>query len=101
MPATINPPCYAELIEACEFRPRGEIVSGDLNAETEFPQKLHQIANTIRERRGLHVADYGSKRDLRVLVPKLQELYNCALVGTTGNVLLTKAEAKTLFTGRI
>jgi hypothetical protein len=91
-----NLPYYPRLIEACGFRSRGEIVSGYLNAKAEFPQKLHKIADTIQERRGLHIARYRAKKDLRLLVPKLRDLYNRALSGTTGNVPLTEAEAKTL-----
>jgi hypothetical protein len=91
-----NLPYYPRLIEACGFRPRDEIVSGYLNADAEFPQKLHEISKTIQERRGLRIARYKSRKDLRLLVPKLRELYNGALEGTTGNVPLTEAEAKTL-----
>ena len=91
-----NPPYYPALVEAAGFEAAGEMVSGYLNAQTPLPDKIRQVAALVQERRGLRVARYRTRRDLRSLVPKLKELYNTSLQGTAGNVPLTDDEVKTL-----
>ncbi len=91
-----NPPYYLALVEAAGFEPKEELVSGYLSAKGQFPEKIHQLAELVQKRRGLRVARYKSRRDLRALVPQLQALYNASLEGTRGNVPLTDDEVKTL-----
>jgi hypothetical protein len=50
----------------------------------------------VRRRRGLRVERFKTRRDLRAILPRLQDLYNGSLGGTTGNVPLTDDEVKTL-----
>ena len=89
-----NPPYYDSMIKSVGFEPDGELVSGYLEGENyQLPEKILQIADLIKQRRGLHVARFNSRRDLRALVPKLKELYNASLGGTSGNVPLTDEEA--------
>jgi hypothetical protein len=61
-----------------------------------FPDKVHQVADMVRRRRGLRVERFKTRRDLRAILPRLQDLYNGSLEGTTGNVPLTDDEVKTL-----
>jgi hypothetical protein len=91
-----NLPYYPALVQAAGFEAAGEMVSGYLNAQTPLPDKIRQVAQRVQERRGLRVARYRTRRDLRTLVPRLKELYNNSLQGTTGNVPLTDDEVKTL-----
>ncbi len=91
-----NPPYYSALVEAAGFESAGEMISGYLNAQNPLPDKIRQVAKRVQKRRGLHVARFRTRRDLRALVPKLKELYNSSLEGTTGNVPLTDDEVKTL-----
>jgi len=89
-----NPPYYADLIEAAGFQPERDAVSGYLGADLEFPERIHSLAERIAQRRGLRIARFRTRRDLRALIPKLKELYNSALRGTGGNAPLTDAEVK-------
>lgn len=89
-----NPPYYPALVEAAGFEPAGELVSGYLSAETAFPEKIHQVAETVQRRRGLRVARFTRRRELRAFIPKLKALYNASLGGTQGNVPLTDDEVK-------
>jgi hypothetical protein len=91
-----NPPYYPDLIEAAGFLPTGDIVSGYLGADIQFPEKIHKIAELVQQRRGLHIARFRTRRDLRTLVTKLKDLYNGTLEGTAGNVPLTDDEAKAM-----
>ena len=89
-------PYYSQLIEAVGFTPSSELVSGYLDRSTQFPEKIHQVADTLRKRRGYRVAQFSSRDDLRALVPQLAELYNGALVETSGNAPITEEEANNL-----
>ena len=91
-----NPPYYPDLIEASGFSRLSDIVSGYLNPEIEFPEKIHQISALVQQRRGLHIARFTNKRALQALIPKLQQLYNDTLSGTGGNAPLTAAEARSM-----
>lgn len=91
-----NPDYYPTLIEAAGFKPLSDIVSGHMNSEKQFPEKMHELSRIIQEKKGLKVTRYNHRRDLRMLVPKLKELYNGALDGTSGNVPLTDDEVKTM-----
>ena len=89
-----NPPYYPDLIEAAGFTPERDAVSGYLGADIQFPERIHSLAERIANRRGLRIARYRTRNDLRALIPKLKELYNSALRGTASNAPLTDAEVK-------
>jgi hypothetical protein len=91
-----NPPYYPLLIEQNGFEPVGDIVSGYLNPQKPFPEKIHQLAEIVQKRRGLRVAQFRRRRDLLAIVPRLKEMYNAAIEGTSGNVPLTDDEAQTM-----
>ena len=89
-----NPPYYPDLIKAAGFQPERDAVSGYLGADIQFPERIHRLAERIAQRRGLRIARYRTRNDLRAFIPKLKELYNNALRGTAGNAPLTDAEVK-------
>ncbi len=91
-----NPEYYAGLIEAQGFMKHGEAVSGYLGTGIQFPERIHQLADHITQRRGLRIARFEKRSDLHALIPKLRDLYNSALRGTTGNTPLSDEEVKTL-----
>jgi hypothetical protein len=91
-----NPPYYPDLVEAIGFQPAGELVSGYLNSQIQFPQEIQRVARMLQERRGLHVVRFNSRRELRAFAPKLKELYHGALASTGGNAPLTDEEVKAL-----
>jgi hypothetical protein len=91
-----NPPYYPALLERQGFQRVSDSVSGYLNPQTEFPERIHQLSGKIQQRRGLHIARYKTRNDLRALIPHLKELYNGALAGTTGTYPLDDAEVKAM-----
>lgn len=92
-----NPPYYPALVEASGFRSHRDTVSGYLGRATvNFPERVHALAARVAERRGLRVAGFRSRRELRSLVPHLKDLYNSSLGGTSGNTPLTDREAAAL-----
>ncbi len=91
-----NLPYYADQFEASRFRPDGDIVSGYLDRTAAFPDKVHRLAELVQRRRGLHVARYRRRSDLRALAAALGDLYNDSLSGAPGNVPLTPEEIRTI-----
>lgn len=91
-----NPDYYPTLIEAEGFEKDTDAVSGYIGTDVQFPARIHELADRIKERRGLHIARYQKRSDLRSLVPKLKDLYNGALRGTTGNFPLSDDEVNML-----
>lgn len=91
-----NPDYYPQLIEASGFHPLRDAVSGYIGTDIQFPERIHALADKIKQRRGLHIARYEKRSDLRTLVPKLKNLYNSALRGTAGNAPISDAEANAL-----
>lgn len=87
-----NLPYYGAHIEGAGFAGSGDIVSGCLHRSTPFPERIHRVAAKVMARRGLSIARFKTRRDLKALVPKLGKLYNDALQGTPGNVPLTEGE---------
>jgi hypothetical protein len=91
-----NPPYYPSLLEAAGFEAVGEVVSGYIPGSFHLPERVHALSERVQKRRGLRVARYHTRRDLRALVPKLGDLYNASLGGTSGNVPLTQDEVDTI-----
>lgn len=92
-----NPAYYPELVEAAGLTPSGEeILSGYLSSSMQFPERIYEIARLIQERRGLHVANFNSRQDVRAFVPKLKDLFNGTLANMPGNVPITDEEVKAL-----
>jgi hypothetical protein len=87
-----NPAYYVDLIEAQGFQPNGEAVSGYLDPDIQFPERIHQLAERLAQRRGLRIARSNNRTELRALIPHIKELYNASLKGTTGNTPLTDEE---------
>ena len=91
-----NPAYYVEFIEALGFKKAGEIVSGYLGPDIQFPERIHVLAARIQERRGLHIARFRTRSELRRMLGHLKALYNGALEGTSGGVPITDEEIKSM-----
>jgi hypothetical protein len=85
---------YQRLLEDNGFESDGDVVSGYLRPGYYLPEKVHKVSELVQKRFGLTVERFETRRDLRSLVPRLKDLYNESLSGTTGNTPLTDEEAK-------
>ncbi len=91
-----NPAYYVPLVKAQGFTMYSESVSGYLGPNIQFPPRIHELAERIARRRGLHIARCNTRRELRALVPHLKELYNSSLAGTSGTTPITDEEVDAL-----
>ncbi len=87
-----NPPYYEALVEAAGFVPLDDDVSGYLSGRTAPPARIHELAERVMKRRGLHVPRFTSRNALRAIVPKLRDLYNNSLGMNFDQVPLTEGE---------
>jgi hypothetical protein len=94
MGISYNPAYYVPLVEAQGFRCAGESLSGHLGTDLRFPPRIHELAERIQQRRGLHIARYKTRRDLDRLIPHLKELYNETLGGMESCTPITDEEAR-------
>jgi len=91
-----NLPYYPALVEAAGFDADSEILSGYLDARLDFPERIQRAAELIKKRRGLHIARYKSRRDIKKLIPFLKDLYNSSSTERDGNIPLTDEDVKGL-----
>lgn len=91
-----NLPYYPRLVEAAGFTHANELVSGYLDTDYQIPEKIVRLAQTLKQRRGLHVLPIQSRRDLRKVVAMLKNLYNASLGGTQGNTPISDEEVSIL-----
>lgn len=87
-----NPPYYLELLEACGFVRVFDSVSGYIDGNIQFPERIMELSERIQERRGLHIARFENRKDIKKFLPKLKDLYNGAMIGTEGGIPLTDGE---------
>jgi hypothetical protein len=87
-----NPPYYINLIEDQGFEKKEEIVSGCLKADARIPPRIHELAARVRARRGLRIARFRTRGELRRMLGHLKTLYNGSLGGTSGGVPITEEE---------
>jgi len=91
-----NPPYYPELIEAQGFDKANDILSGYMSADIQFPERIHALSARIQERRGLRIARFRTRRELRLMLGHLKALYNGALAGAEGGTPITDEEVRNL-----
>jgi len=87
-----NLPYYPGFVERLGFHEIREVLSGHMDREHHLPDKISIIAEKVRDKRGLVVERYEGRGDLRKAIPKIKELYNGSLTGTSGNAPLTESE---------
>ncbi len=91
-----NPAYYVPLIEGQDLTCYMESVSGYLGADIKFPERIHELAQRIAQRRGLRVSGYKNRKDIRSLIPHLKELYNETLGGMEDGTPITDEETRSM-----
>lgn len=84
---------YLDLVEALGFVKEVDFVSHYLPMESfVLDERIHRIGDRVRERRGLRIQRFGSRRELRKWAPRLGQAYNQAFVANWEYVPLTPRE---------
>ena len=78
MGVAYNYPYYDRLLKRCGFRKQVDILSGYLHRDTPLPERLFEIAEKVKIRRGLRIKSFRSKREMRRWVPRIGRVYTQA-----------------------
>jgi hypothetical protein len=91
-----NPPFYNHLLRDLGFETAIELVSGYLNRDLAFPEKVARVAEIVTKRHGIVARRFKTKREMLKLLPSLQALYNNSLATGEGNYPITSRDMKTM-----
>ncbi|MBC8504259.1 MAG: hypothetical protein ISR58_14210 [Anaerolineales bacterium] len=84
---------YPDFMERLGFEKESDLLSGYLRAdEYQLPERVHQLAEKIKKRRGFHVKQFSTKDELRLWIPKVREVYNQAFATVPEFVPITEDE---------
>ena len=77
-----NFPYYDELIQQAGFHKLTDLLSGYLPADHVLPQRLFDIAEKVKARRGFWVKQFSSKAEIRRWIPKVMAVHREAFSQT-------------------
>lgn len=77
-----NFPYYDELIRAAGFARLTDLLSGYLPGNHTLPQRMHDIAAKMKQRRGFWVKQFASKREIRRWIPRIMAVQQAAFSQT-------------------
>jgi hypothetical protein len=76
-----NHPYYPEIIERLGFRKEVDFVSAFIDTQKfKIPERVHRIADRVRERGNLEVKRFKDKAELKSWAPKIGKAYNDAFI---------------------
>ena len=88
-----NYPYYPALVEAQGFKKEVDFVSNYVSADTfRLPERVHRIADKVRERSSLSVLRFRNKKELIAWSGRIGQAYNKAFVNNWEYVPLTDHE---------
>jgi hypothetical protein len=87
---------YGDLVEDAGFVKSHDYFSGHLVAGYDLPQRFYEIAERVKERRGLRVRSFRSRDELLTLAPVLHRIYEQAFVQVWGYYPVDQQEIETL-----
>jgi GNAT superfamily N-acetyltransferase len=87
---------YGDLLEDGGFQKKLDLISWFADASFRLPERILEVADKVKARRGLRSVVYRSKAELRDLVPKIVAVYNESFTAVQGFVPITEAEGRAM-----
>lgn len=88
-----NPPYYVNLVENLGFQKEVDFVSCYLHRDKfQMPEKVHLVAQRVKEKGTFRVVTFNTKRELRAYAPQIGEAYNKTFVNNWEYYPLTQRE---------
>ena len=75
---------YDAFIQDSGFAKELDYLSGYLSADYRLPQRVHDVADRIKARRGFGIRTFKTKKELRQLAPVVRKIYEEAFVQVWG-----------------
>jgi GNAT superfamily N-acetyltransferase len=89
-----NPAYYEALILEAGFERFDDDVSGYISSDLHLPERVHDIAARVRQRRKLSVPTYTNKSQLKAILPQVRDLYNRSLGRNFDQMPITEGELR-------
>ena len=87
---------YGSLIEGAGYVRQRDFVSAYLPGDIQLPQRVHEIAEQMKARRGFSIKTFQSKAELRRWVPTIVRTYNDTFIHNWEFNPVTEAEAEVI-----
>lgn len=87
-----NHPYYEPLIQDAGFEKRTDFLSGHLALGWDLPERVYQIADRIKERRGFSICPLANKREIRQWVGRIQDIINTSFSHLSSHMPVTDEE---------
>ena len=91
-----NHPYYDAMVRGSGFEKELDYLSGHLTAAYQFPEHIHEIADRVKQRRGLQVRSFRSRKELQSIVPLVHRVYQEAFVQVWGYYPVSEDEIRAL-----
>ncbi|MHC5078528.1 MAG: hypothetical protein ACYTHN_05890 [Planctomycetota bacterium] len=88
-----NPPYYDRFAKDSGFEPLDDYLSGHLHGDAVFPERIPEIAEKVKRRRGFRIQAFRNKGEMRRWIPRVTEVYNRAFSGGPGFCPIDEEEA--------
>ncbi len=86
-------PYYKTFLENAGFRKKSDSLSGYIHIpDADVPERVRQIAERIKERRGFWIMEFNTKDEMRAMVDRAQNVLNDSFRSGPGFVEMTDAE---------
>ncbi|MGC9520671.1 MAG: hypothetical protein ACP5HG_02160 [Anaerolineae bacterium] len=89
-----NYPYYARLLTGMGLEKEVDYLSGYMTGQQELSERLFDLAERIKQRRGFWIKSFSTKRELRSWLPDIQGVNNKAFTQVWGYYPIDEAEAQ-------
>jgi hypothetical protein len=87
---------YGTLIEQAGYLRQRDFMSAYLPGNVRLPERVHEIADKMKARRGFSIKTFASKSELRRWVPRIVQTYNDTFIHNWEFNPVTDAEAQVI-----
>jgi len=85
---------YGALIEGAGYRRQRDFMSAYLHGSTPLPERVLNIAEKMKERRGFTIKTFTSKAELHAWIPRIVQMYNDTFIQNWEYNPITEREGK-------
>lgn len=89
-----NFPYYDSLIRSAGFAKLTDLLSGYLPASHTLPERMHAVAEKMRQRRGFWVKQFATRGEIRRWLPRIMAVHQAAFSQTRSYYPPTEAEVR-------
>jgi hypothetical protein len=87
---------YGTLIEGAGYSRQRDFVSAYLPGNVQLPERVHEVAERMKARRGFSIKTFDNKAELRSWVPRIVQTYNDTFIQNWEFNPVTDAEAQVI-----